>query len=175
MLVEPAVYWRVLALDYQAQEFEVFHRRPLTRWTHYAGTQVIVWGFLLLTMTWTLGALPVSVLLAAALIAWYVAMDRVVGVVAGADVDQNVSHSVEPVPPVLTGRGFEPFSVYWAKARAAHRVRLLLLNLFYLPLELVSAPRLFAVHVMRAMHRFGWQPDRAAVARSRATAILEAA
>jgi hypothetical protein len=113
-------------------------------------------------------------------------MDRLVGLVAGLDVvflfalawlasnaglgapealivlvaaaaAQNVSHSVEPVPPVLTGRGFEQFAVYWSEARPWHRVRLLLLNLLYLPLELVSAPRLFPVHVMRAMHRLGWQ------------------
>jgi hypothetical protein len=81
---------------------------------------------------------------------------------------------VEPVPPVLTGRDFEPFPVDWAAASPAHRIRLLLLNVLYLPLELVSAPRLFPVHVMNAMHRFGWQPARAADVRARATAILEA-
>jgi hypothetical protein len=204
VLVERDVYWRVLSLDYQAEQFEVFHRSALTRWTHYVGTHLIVWAFLLLTIRATIGPVPVAVLLAIALIAWYIRLDRVVGVVAGLDVvvllglaaaassrgltplsavvvlvvvaaAQNVSHSVEPVPPVLTGRGFEPFPVFWSQASAWHRVRVLLLNVFYLPLELVSAPRLFPVHVMRAMHRFGWRPEQAAAVESRALAILAAA
>ena len=148
-----------------------------------------------------LGPVPVSVLLAVALVGWYLLLDPVVGVVAGLDVlvllalaqvastagltaldavvvllvaaaAQNISHSVEPVPPVLTGRGFEPFPVYWSQASAGHRVRLLLLNVFYLPLELVSAPRLFPVHVQRALHRLGWRPAQAADVRARADAIL---
>jgi hypothetical protein len=180
VLVEPAVYWRVFSLDYQTEQFEVFHRHPLTRRTHYVGTQLIVWALLLLTFGYRIGPLPIALVLATVLIAWYVRMDRVVGLVAGLQVvlltvlawlassagltpfdaavvllvaaaAQNISHSVEPVPPVLTGRGFEPFLVYWSQASPWHRVRLLLLNLFYLPLELVSAPRLFPVHVMRAM------------------------
>ena len=204
VLVEPDVYWRIFSLDFQAEEFEVFHRRALTRWTHYLGTQVIVWAFLLLTMDWRIGPVPVAVLVAAALVAWYLRMDRVVGLVTGAQVivlfalawlassaglgawtavlalvvaaaAQNISHSVEPVPPVLTGRGFESFPVYWSEASPWHRVRLLLLNVFYLPLELVSAPRLFPVHVMRAMHLVGWRPDRAADVHARAMAALEAA
>ncbi len=201
VLVEPDVYRRVLSLDYQAEQFEVFHRSRITRWTHYLGTQVIVWAFLLLTAGLHLGPVPVSVVLAVALIGWYLMLDAVVGFVAGADVlvllllsqraadagwtaldavvvllvaaaAQNISHSVEPVPPVLTGRGFEPFPVYWSQASGYARVRLLLLNVFYLPLELVSAPRLFPVHVMRAMHRLGWRPDQAADVRARADAIL---
>ena len=28
-MIEPAVYWRVFALDYQAEQFEVFHDREL--------------------------------------------------------------------------------------------------------------------------------------------------
>ena len=204
VLVERDVYWRVLALDYQAEQFEVFHRSALTRWTHYVGTQVIVWALLLLTSAWHIGPVPAAVVVAVGLVAWYVRLDRVVGMVAGIDVAlllalawlgsargltplsavvvllvtaaaQNVSHSVEPVPPVLTGRGFEPFPVYWAQASTAHRARLLLLNLFYLPLELVSAPRLFPVHVMRAMHRLGWRPEQAADVEARALAILGAA
>jgi hypothetical protein len=180
VLVEPAVYWRVFSLDYQTEQFEVFHRHPLTRWTHYVGTQLIVWAPLLLTFGYRIGPLPIALVLAAFLIAWYVRMDRVVGLVAGLQVvlltvlawlassaglkpfdaavvllvaaaAQNISHSVEPVPPVLTGRGFEPFPVYWSAASPWHRTRLLLLNLFYLPLELVSAPRLFPVHVSRAL------------------------
>ena len=201
VLVEPAVYWRVFSLDYQAEQFEVFHRSAVTRWTHYVGTPIIVWAFLLLTMGIRIGPLPVAVLLAVALGAWYVRLDAVVGLVADAEVvvllalawlasgrglgvttavlvlvvaaaAQNVSHSVEPVPPVLTGRGFEPFPVYWAHASTPHRVRLLMLNFLYLPLELVSAPRLFPVHVMRAMHRLGWRPDQADDVRARATTIL---
>jgi len=201
VLVERDVYWRVFSLDYQAEQFEVFHRSAVTRWTHYVGTQVIVWAFLLLTMSVRIGQVPVALLLAVALGAWYIRLDQVVGLVASAQVAvllalawlaserglgataavvvlvvaaaaQNVSHSVEPVPPVLTGRGFESFPVYWAQASTAHRVRLLLLNFLYLPLELVSAPRLFPVHVMRAMHRFGWRTDQADDVRARATAIL---
>jgi len=203
VLVEPGVYWRIFDLDYQAEQFEVFHRRKVTRWTHYVGTEVIVWAFLLLTLDWHIGPLPVAVLLAGTLIAWYLRMNRTVGLVAGAQVlvllalawwasslgltwidavivlivaaaAQNISHSVEPVPPVLTGKGFESFPVYWSEASGWHRVRLLLLNLFYLPLELVSAPRLFPVHIMRAMHRFGWRREQAADVEARALAILGA-
>jgi hypothetical protein len=85
---------------------------------------------------------------------------------------QNVSHSVEPVPPALTGRGFESFPLYWSRASGAQRVRLLSLNALYLPLELVSAPRLFAVHIMRAMQRLGWRRAWAAELRARADVIL---
>ena len=144
-----------------------------------------------------------AVVVAAALALWYVALDRTVGLAASAQVGvllalawagsragltagdavavlavtaaaQNISHAVEPVPPVLTGRGFEPFATYWAQASTAHRVRLIALNVFYLPLELVSAPRLFPVHVLRVMHRFGWRREQAADVRARADAILAA-
>jgi hypothetical protein len=201
VLVEPPVYWRIFDLDYQAEQFEVFHRRWLTRWTHYVGTQVIVWAFLLLLLTAT-SSLLVGAAGALLLISWYLRMSPVVGVVAGlqvlvllalawlgaqvglttqdaivalaiAAIAQNISHSVEPVPPVLTGHGFEPFPRYWSHAGPVQRTRLLLLNVFYLPLELVSAPRLFPVHVMNAMHRVGWRRSQVADMQARALAILE--
>jgi hypothetical protein len=68
VLVEPGVYWRIFSLDYQAEQFEVFHTRSFTRWTHYVGTQAIVWAFLLLTMGVTIGPIPVAVLVAVALV-----------------------------------------------------------------------------------------------------------
>jgi uncharacterized membrane protein (UPF0136 family) len=201
VLIEPGVYWRVFSLDYQAEQFEVFHRSALTRWTHYVGTQLIVWGLLLVTFGHHVGPVPAPLVAAALLTGWYVRLDAAVGLVAGLQVGlltllawvasengltalhagavllvvaaaQNVSHSVEPVPPVLTGRGFESFPVFWAKASGWHRARLLLLNVCYLPLELVSAPRLFAVHVLRAMHRLGWRSAWAADVRARARGIL---
>ena len=85
---------------------------------------------------------------------------------------QNLSHAVEPVPPTLTCRGFEPFALFWASAGGFERSRLLALNLLYIPLELVSAPRLFAVHVLRAMHRLGWQRAWADAVSGRAARIL---
>jgi hypothetical protein len=201
VLIEPGVYWRIFSLDYQAEQFEVFHRSAVTRWTHYVGTQLIVWALLLLTMGRHLGPIPAPLALGALLTLWYLRQDPVVGLVAGLQVGvlsalawlalaggvssthalivlgvvaaaQNVSHSVEPVPPVLTGAGFQTFPVYWARASARHRARLLLLNVCYLPLELVSAPRLFAVHVLRALHRLGWRTDWAVSVRTRATVIL---
>ncbi|MER2563044.1 MAG: hypothetical protein ABTQ32_20120 [Myxococcaceae bacterium] len=197
VLIEPGVYVRVFDLDYQAEQFEVFHARWTTRWVHYLGTQLIVGAFLLLAAQ----ASPVAaVALGAGLIAWYLAMHRVVGLVAALDVvaltaiavslreivgwqhavtvlavaalAQNLSHAVEPVPPTLTGRGFESFPVYWRQASGWHRVRLLLLNLLYAPMELVSAPRLFAVHVLRALHRLGWRREWAMAVTARASAIL---
>lgn len=72
----------------------------------------------------------------------------------------------------MTGRGFETFAQYWARATTLHRLRLLALNFFYLPLELVSAPRLFAVHVLRALQSFGWRKAWAADVAARADAIL---
>lgn len=201
VLVEPAVYWRIFALDYQAEQFDVFHRRPLTRFTHYIGTQGIVTAFFVLASGVALGPVPLHFVLAAVLSAIYLRMNLIVGLVAtlqlgvllalagfavarGAGAEeagialvalaaaQNVSHSVEPVPPVLTGRGFETFAVYWAQAPTSHRLRLLALNLFYLPLELVSAPRLFAVHVLRALQSVGWRKAWAADVAARADAIL---
>jgi len=202
VLIEPGVYRRVLALDYQAEQFEVFHRRGLTRWVHYLGTPLILWALLLLTAGHRLGPFPGPLVAAAALAAWYLRLDLRVGLAASLEVGllallaslaadqgltaahalavlavaaaaQNLSHSVEPVPPVLTGRGFEGFPAYWARASGAHRVRLLALNLCYLPLEVVSAPRLFPVHVLRALHRLGWRPGWAEDVRTRAAAILE--
>jgi hypothetical protein len=197
VLIEPGVYVRVFDLDYQAEQFEVFHTRWTTRWIHYLGTQVIVGAFLLLAARWSV---PAALALGAALVAWYVAMHRLVGLVAALDVialtslaltlresvdwraavaalgvaalAQNLSHAVEPVPPTLTGRGFESFPVYWGRASWWHRVRLLVLNLFYAPMELVSAPRLLAVHVLRAMQRLGWQRSWAASVAGRAASIL---
>ena len=204
VLVDRDVYWRVLSLDYQVEQFEVFHRSRLTRWTHYAGTQVIVGAFLLAGTGRSVGPVPVMLLLAAALTAWYLSMDVVTGAVAGVQVAalsgvagllsgaglglreavwalvaaaaaQNLSHSVEPVPPVLTGRGFEPFPLFWARATTWERVRVVALNVFYLPLELVSAPRLFPVHVVQALYRAGWRRAWADDVRARAGAILAAA
>jgi hypothetical protein len=197
VLIEPGVYVRVFDLDYQAEQFEVFHTRGTTRWVHYLGTQIIVGAFLLLAARWSI---PATVALGAGLVGWYLAMHRMVGFVAAlevialasvavalrASVDwpfvvaalgvaalaQNLSHAVEPVPPTLTGRGFEPFPVYWGRASWWHRVRLLILNLFYAPMELVSAPRLLAVHVLRAMQRLGWHRRWAASVADRAAAIL---
>lgn len=197
VLIEPAVYWRLCALDYQAEQFEVFHRTLLTRWTHYLGTEAILVCFFLLT--WGDGVAPL--VLGGLLSVWYLRMNPFVGVVATLQLlvlafvaslasahglgawhallglavlaaAQNVSHSVEPVPPIITGRGFETFPVYWAQASTLHRVRLLALNALYLPLELVSAPRLFAVHVLRAMQRLGWRRAWALDVVARADAIL---
>lgn len=197
MLIEPGVYVRVFDLDYQAEQFEVFHARWTTRWVHFLGTQVIVGAFLLLAAQ----ASPLAALVVAgALVAWYLAMHRVVGLVAALDIialtvvavasretfgwqhaltalgvaalAQNLSHAVEPVPPTLTGRGFESFPVYWRQASSWHRVRLLLLNLLYAPMELVSAPRLLAVHVLRALQRLGWNRAWASEVTARAAAIL---
>lgn len=197
VLIEPGVYVRVFDLDYQAEQFEVFHARWTTRWVHYLGTQFIVAAFLLLAAQ----ASPAAALaLGAALIAWYLAMHRVVGLAAALDIvmltaialslresvgwqpvvmvlavaalAQNLSHAVEPVPPTLTGRGFESFPVYWRQASGWHRVRLLLLNLLYAPMELVSAPRLLAVHVLRALQRLGWKREWATAVTTRASAIL---
>lgn len=204
VLVDRDVYWRVLSLDYQVEQFEVFHRSRLTRWTHYAGTQVIVGAFLLACAGRSVGPVPAILLLAVALTAWYLSMDVMTGAVAGLQVAvlsgvavllaqagsglrealwalgiaaaaQNLSHSIEPVPPVLTGRGFEPFAVFWGRATTRERVRVIALNVFYLPLELVSAPRLFPVHVVQALYRAGWRRDWADDVRARATAILAAA
>ncbi len=197
-LIEPAVYWRLFALDYQAEQFEVFHRTVLTRWAHYLGTQAILVCFFLLA--WGHGIAPL--VLGALLSLWYLRLNVFVGLVASLQVVvlafvaslasahglggwhaalgllglaaiQNVSHAVEPVPPVITGRGFETFPVYWAQASTPHRVRLLALNTVYLPLELVSAPRLFAVHVLRAMQRLGWRRGWALDIVARADAILD--
>jgi len=60
VLVDRDVYWRVLSLDYQAEQFEVFHRSLVTRWTHYVGTQLIVGGFLLATLGFHVGAVSLS-------------------------------------------------------------------------------------------------------------------
>jgi hypothetical protein len=196
-LIEPAVYWRLFALDYQAEQFEVFHRTLLTRWTHYLGTEAILFCFFLLS--WGHGLAPL--ILGAVLSLWYLRMNVFVGFVAtlqllvlafaasvasahgfGAShalialavlaAAQNVSHSVEPVPPIITGAGFETFPVYWAHASNAHRARLLALNALYLPLELVSAPRLFAVHILRVMQRLGWRRAWAVDLAARADVIL---
>lgn len=201
VLVDRDAYWRVFSLDYQAEQFEVFHRSRITRWTHYAGTQAIVGGLLLAGVGRRVGPFPADLLLAAALSGWYLRMDARVGLAAGAEVSalaalariaarrgvsgrraltavlvaaaaQNLSHAAEPVPPVLTGRGFEPFPVFWERAGGAERGRIIALNACYLPLEVVSAPRLFPVHVLRLLQRAGWRRDWAEDLRSRADAIL---
>ena len=202
VLVEPGVYARPFALDYQAERFAIFHRTALTRWTHYLGTPGILCGFFLLAWGYQLGPVPAPLILGAALCAWYLRLNGVVGLAAslalcaiaavawrasllgwgaaeaclaigGLAAALNVSHSVEPVPPVLTGRGFESFAVYWAGASGPQRVRLLALNLFYLPLEVVSAPRLFPVHVLRALHAGGWRRAWSTEVETRAANVLE--
>lgn len=62
VLIEPGVYWRVFSLDYQAEQFEVFHRSALTRWTHDVGTHLILGALLLLTMGRHLGPIPLGLL-----------------------------------------------------------------------------------------------------------------
>jgi hypothetical protein len=201
VLVEPGVYARPFALDYQAERFAIFHRSALTRWTHYLGTPAMLSGFFLLAWGHQLGPAPAPLILGAVLCAWYLRLNVLVGLAAslelcafaavawrasvygwgameaclaigGLAAALNVSHSVEPVPPVLTGRGFESFAVYWARASALQRVRLLALNLFYVPLEVVSAPRLFPVHVLRALHAGGWRRAWSAEVEARAERVL---
>lgn len=186
VLVEPSAYWRIFALDHQAERFAVFHRSAVTRWTHYLGTPVILWALLVLTMGIHIGPVPLAAIVVVALTAWYLKLHPMVGIVGGTLVGLlavlaswssvhgvtslhagialfvgatalNLSHAIEPVPPVLTGRGFEPFAVYWPRASWPERARLLGLNGFYLPFEIVSAPRLFAIHVLRALHVLGWR------------------
>jgi hypothetical protein len=186
VLVEPAAFTRVFDLDYQAERFAVYHQHAIVRWTHYVCTPVIL-GVSLWLVGRVVGW-PAEALGFLALVAWYARLHPVVGALAAAEllafaglahaaagwgfdtrhavaalavgsVVSNLSHAVEPVPPALTGRGFEPFAVYWARTPARERAELLLMNLFYAPLELVSAPRLFAVHVVRSLHRLGWRPD----------------
>lgn len=179
----------------------MFHRRRLTRAAHYLGTQGIVAAFFVVAAGAAVGPMPLPWVLAAILSAVYLRMNLIVGLAATLQLGlllamasfvvshgatpvagvvalavlaalQNVSHSFEPVPPVLTGRGFETFAHYWARATTVHRLRLLALNVLYLPLELVSAPRLFAVHMLRALQVFGWRRSWAADIRARADAIL---
>ncbi len=71
VLIEPDVYFRLLSLDYQAEQFELFHRTRLTRWTHDVGTQLILWAFLVLAMGHSLGPVPLPLALAALLTAWW--------------------------------------------------------------------------------------------------------
>lgn len=202
VLIEPRVYVRVFDLDFQAEQFDVFHRSAPTRLVHYLGTQAIVGACLLLASGVSVLGVGGQWWLAGALCVWFLAMHLRVGLVASLPVlvwtvvaaagrsswawgsreavivlvvaaaAQNLSHAPEPVPPVLTGRGFEPFATYWSRAAPFERARLLGLNAFYLPLELVSAPRLFPVHVLRALQAVGFLRDEAADVRRRADAIL---
>jgi hypothetical protein len=202
VLVEPGVYWRIFSLDYQAERFEIFHQAALTRWVHYLGTQGILASFFLLSWGHQVGPVPVPLVLGLVLSAWYLRLQWLVGVVASVQLlvvavivagfaarlgwgareagilmvtcatALNLSHTAELVPPLLTGRGFETLSRSWAHATWPQRLRLVALNGFYLPLEVVSAPRLFPVHVLRALHRLGWRRAWAADVSRRAQAVL---
>jgi hypothetical protein len=201
LFIEPSAFVRVLDLDYQAERFAVFHVHALTRWTHYLGTPLMLAALFLLAWPFAVGPVPAPVLLGLALSAWYLRLDWTVGLagtvalaglallaggahqalgwgpgpalaavalLAGA---LNLSHAVEPVPPTLTGRGFEAFPVFWRRATADQRLRVLALNAAYLPLEVVSAPRLFPVHVLRALHTLGWRRAWSADVARRAEAV----
>ncbi len=201
VLVEPGAYWRIFSLDYQAERFEIFHQAALTRWVHYLGTQGILASFFLLSWGRQVGPVPVPLVLGVVLSAWYLRLHWLVGLVASLELllfafvagyaatrgwgardaglmmlacatALNLSHTAELVPPLLTGRGFETLSHSWAYATWPQRLRLIALNGFYLPLEVVSAPRLFGVHVLRALHRLGWQRAWAADVTRRAQAVL---
>jgi hypothetical protein len=187
VFIEPSAFVRVLDLDHQAERFAVFHTTALTRWTHYLGTPLLLAALLLLAWPFSLGPVPAPLLLGVAASAWYLRLDPTVGLAATLELAGlallagaahhalgwspgqglaavallagalNLSHAVESVPPTLTGRGFEAFPVFWRRATAGQRLRVLALNAAYLPLEVVSAPRLFPVHVLRALHRLGWR------------------
>jgi hypothetical protein len=201
VLVEPAAFVRVLDLDYQAERFAVFHRTALTRWTHYLGTPLMLAALFLVAWPFAVGPVPAPLLLGLTLSAWYLRLEPTVGLactfaLAGLAVlaaaahhtlgwgpgpglaavallaaALNLSHAVEPVPPTLTGRGFEAFPVFWRRATTGQRLRVLALNGAYLPLEVVSAPRLFPVHVLRALHRLGWRRAWSADVARRAEAV----
>lgn len=102
--------------------------------------------------------------------AWQITL----GVLFLAAAIQTISHQPELVPPPHSGSaGFKQFSQWVEDTSLASRVRIALMFPLFTLLELVSSPRLFAVQLLRLMHRFGYKPELKALTEKRARRVLE--
>lgn len=168
---------------FQAEMYELFHRRPLARYGHLLVTPVINIA-LLAALT---SVVPAAGLVGAAAIAlWSLYVDRVAGVImlpiiaaalaahalAGLSplawlaivwaggFAQALSHASEPIPPPWTGsHRFVSLGPWLRSAPATHIVALALLSPTVFPLlEIWAAPRVWVLQVLHLMMRAGYRP-----------------
>lgn len=201
LMIAPDAHVRVLDFQYQIVLFELFHRARLTRIIHTVVTPVIIWGFFLLVTAAPFGGaaflgllliwylkldglvgLTAAPLLGAMWLAAEWARGLVpetaawwgLGVVAAGSLLETFSHSVEPLPPPWSGStGFLSGKAILAPVSLRTRLCTLALGVtIFAALELVSSPRIFAVHLSRGLARLGYRRDLYAAATTTAREIL---
>ncbi len=87
---------------------------------------------------------------------------------------QTISHQPELVPPPHSGSSeFVNFKLWVKEVPFAHRLRIALMFPIFTMLELISSPRLFAVQLLRLMHKFGYKPELKKLTEKRAARVLE--
>lgn len=101
---------------------------------------------------------------------WAVAL----GVLIVASLIQTISHQPEQVPPPHSGTdGFKDYEHWIDDAPLAHKAKVMALFPVFTLVETISSPRLFAVQLLRLMHKFGYKKDLEKLTRKRAQRVLE--
>jgi len=201
LMIAPDAQTRVLDFQYQIMLFELFHRARLTRTVHTVVTPLVIWGFFLLVTAAPFGAATFLALLlvwyfaldglvgltaAPILGAMWLAAEWArglapetavgwgLGVVAAGSLLETFSHSVEPLPPPWSGSGgFLPGKAILADVPLRRRLLALLAGMtIFAGLELISSPRILAVHLARGLARLGYRRDFYAAATATARGIL---
>ena len=197
LLIVPQAHVR-FERTFQAEMYELFHRRPLARYGHLLVTPVINIA-LLAALT---AVAPAAGLVGAAAIAlWSLHVDRVAGVImlpilaaalaahalAGPSplvwlaivwaggFAQAMSHASEPIPPPWTGsHRFMSLGPWLRSAPATRIIALALLSPTVFPLlEIWAAPRVWVLQVLHLMMRAGYRPALRDRLESRVIEILD--
>jgi hypothetical protein len=197
LLIVPQAHVR-FDRTFQAEMYELFHRRPLARYGHLLVTPVINIALLAALAS----AAPAAGLVGAAAIAlWSLHVDRVAGVIMlpilaaalaahtlvgpsvlvwlaivwAGGVVQAMSHASEPIPPPWTGsHRFMSLGPWLRSAPATHILALALLSPTVFPLlEIWAAPRVWVLQVLHLMMRAGYRPALRDRLESRVIQILD--
>jgi hypothetical protein len=168
---------------FQAEMYELFHRRPLARYGHLLVTPVINIGLLAALAA----AAPAAGIVGAVAIAlWSLHVDRIAGaimlpiiaaalavqalaphsllvwlaIVWAGGFAQALSHACEPIPPPWTGsHRFLSLGEWLRSAPATYIVALGLLTPTVFPLlEIWAAPRVWVLQAVHLMMRAGYRP-----------------
>ncbi|MFT6211518.1 MAG: YGL010W-like membrane protein [Bacteroidia bacterium] len=87
---------------------------------------------------------------------------------------QTVSHQPESVPPPHSGsNAFVPFGKWMQSSTLPQKIKVFFLFPVFTLVELISAPRLLPVQILRLMHRLGYKQALAKLTDERAKRVLE--
>lgn len=188
LTIVPAAHYRLLDTSFQMNLYRLFHGRALSRVTHAVCTPLVTlcmmaalahvavvgvplsWPFALLVAAYGfaygpvvgLALAPVVVLLAvgAAHVAGAASVSTAVAGMFLFAALQAWSHSLEPVPPPLSGRGgFVPVGQWWRDSGLARRTAAIgLAATVFVVLELIASPKVLACQILEHLFALGYRP-----------------